>query len=95
MATGEPVRHLGKPSHSIRSALRPSGAYSGLMSGMTHAWSMVAYLVSGIVIWGGAGLVLDRALGLEPVFLVLGVLVGHAAGVYLIYVRWSEQEGSR
>ena len=40
------------------------------------AWDIVAYLLSGMLLWGGAGWLLDRWLGLE-VFLPVGLLLRH------------------
>lgn len=49
-------------------------------------WSIFGSLLAGIVVWGGVGYGLDRLLGTS--FLVLvGVIVGAAAAVYLAYVR--------
>jgi len=45
------------------------------------AWRMVIELVSGIVIGFGIGYGLDTVLGTMPIFLVLFVLLGFAAGV--------------
>jgi F0F1-type ATP synthase assembly protein I len=55
-------------------------------AGSTDPWSIVAYLLSGMLIWGGAGWLLDRWLGTS--FLVLiGLLIGTGLSLYLIYVR--------
>ncbi|MDP9418213.1 MAG: AtpZ/AtpI family protein [Actinomycetota bacterium] len=54
--------------------------------GLGDPWSIVAYLLSGMLVWGGAGWLLDRWLGTS--FLVLvGLLLGTALATYLIYVR--------
>ncbi len=54
--------------------------------GLGDPWSIVAYLLSGMLTWGGAGWLLDRWLGTS--FLVLvGLLLGTALAIYLIYVR--------
>lgn len=45
------------------------------------AWRMVIELVAGIVIGFGIGYGLDVVLGTMPIFLVLFVLLGFAAGV--------------
>lgn len=45
------------------------------------AWRMVIELVTGILIGFGIGYGLDRLLGTIPVFLVLFVLLGLAAGI--------------
>lgn len=44
-------------------------------------------LLSGILIWGGAGWLLDRWLGTPPWFLAFGVMLGFAAGLYLVWLR--------
>lgn len=45
------------------------------------AWRMVIEMVAGIIIGLGIGYGLDRLFGTMPVFLVLFVLLGFAAGV--------------
>ena len=50
---------------------------------------MIAYLLSGLLLWGGAGLLLDRWLGTS--FLVLvGMLVGGVGALYLVYIRYGK-----
>lgn len=46
-----------------------------------HAWRMVIELVAGIVIGGGIGYGLDTLFGTMPIFLVVFILLGFAAGV--------------
>ncbi len=56
--------------------------------GLGDPWSIVAYLLSGMLLLGGAGWLLDRWLGTS--FLVpAGLLLGTALATYLIYVRLS------
>ncbi len=53
------------------------------------AWTVIAYLLSGLLLWGGAGLLLDRWLGTS--FLVLvGMLVGGVGAIYLVYIRYGK-----
>lgn len=53
------------------------------------AWTVIAYLLSGLILWGGAGLLLDRWLGTS--FLVLvGMLVGGVGAIYLVYIRYGK-----
>jgi F0F1-type ATP synthase assembly protein I len=53
------------------------------------AYTVLGYLLAGLVFWGGVGYLLDRWLGTS--FLVLiGLLVGGAAALYLIYVRYGK-----
>lgn len=50
-------------------------------------YAVLSYLLSGLVLWGGAGLLLDKWLG--TTFLVLpGLLIGGALGLYLVYIRY-------
>jgi ATP synthase protein I len=46
-----------------------------------HGWRMVTELVAGLLIGFGIGWGLDAAFGTRPLFLVLFVLLGLAAGV--------------
>jgi len=50
-------------------------------------YSAFAYLLSGLIFYGGAGWLLDRWLGTNFIVLI-GLLVGGAAAIYLIYVRY-------
>jgi len=53
------------------------------------AWSIVSYLLSGILVWGGVGWLLDRWIGSSPVFTVIGILGGCGLGIYLGYMRFT------
>lgn len=46
-----------------------------------HAWRMVTELVAGLMIGFGIGFGLDALFGTRPLFLVLFVLLGFAAGI--------------
>lgn len=53
-----------------------------------HEEAMVADLLSGMLVWGGIGWVLDTyVLHSPPWGLVTGVILGFALGTYLLYVR--------
>ena len=56
--------------------------------GANQAWSVIGTLLAGIVVWGGAGWLLDRWLGFDGLFLPIGMLLGLGAAIYLIYVRY-------
>lgn len=58
--------------------------------GSSAAWSIISYILSGILFWGGLGWLLDNWLfdADTSVFLPCGVLVGTAAGGYLGYMRF-------
>ncbi len=46
-----------------------------------HAWRMVTELVAGLMIGFGIGFGLDALFGTRPLFLVLFILLGLAAGI--------------
>lgn len=46
-----------------------------------HAWRMVTELVAGLLIGFVIGFGLDYAFGTQPIFLVIFILLGFAAGV--------------
>ena len=68
----EDGRRTGKPD--------PDGSNPG--------WSITSYLVSGMVVWGGIGWLVDRWLGTSSVFLPVGLILGLVAALYLVYVRY-------
>lgn len=47
----------------------------------------ISYLIAGMVVWGGVGWLVDRWLGTEGIAFGIGVVLGGAAGVYLIARR--------
>lgn len=72
------------------SATRPSSVADyrrGLWTGVDQASVMGVELIAAILTWTGIGYLVDRALGTEPWFLVIGALVGNAAGLYLVWLR--------
>jgi len=44
-------------------------------------------MLSGIIVWGGAGLLLDRWLGTNFIALI-GVLLGLTVAIYLVVVKY-------
>ena len=53
-------------------------------------WSIVGYLISGLLIWGGIGYGLDQWLG-TSYFLLLGMLLGAGAAIYLVWLRFGRE----
>ena len=51
------------------------------------AWSMTGYLITGMALYGGLGWLLDRWLGHDALFLPIGVLVGIALAITLVFAR--------
>jgi ATP synthase protein I len=54
--------------------------------GFDDGYSIIAYLLSGAILFGGGGWALDTWLG-TGFLLPVGLVVGAALSVYLIYVR--------
>ncbi|MFR9800709.1 AtpZ/AtpI family protein [Pseudonocardia sp. RS010] len=52
-----------------------------------EAWTALSHLLTGILLFGGIGWAVDELLDLRG-FTVAGLLVGTAASMYLIYVRY-------
>ena len=55
--------------------------------GLDHATVMGVELITAVLLWAGIGWLLDRWLGTAPWFFAIGVLIGNAAGLYLIWLR--------
>jgi F0F1-type ATP synthase assembly protein I len=64
------------------------GQPGGGPGGEHGAWTVLSYLLSGLLIYGLIGWGLDKWLGTQWVFTLVGVLVGVGASVYLVYVRY-------
>jgi len=50
-------------------------------------WTILGYMISGLIIWGGIGWGLDRWLGTEY-FLMGGLLLGMGSALYLVWLRF-------
>ena len=50
--------------------------------------ALISYLITGMLVYGGIGWLLDRWLGFDSLFLPIGVVFGVAAGGYLGYMRF-------
>jgi F0F1-type ATP synthase assembly protein I len=64
---------------------RPTG--QGRTPPPGDAWNALSFLLTGFLLFGGIGWGLDTLLGTRW-FLPIGLLVGGAASVYLVYVRY-------
>jgi len=53
-------------------------------------WSIFGYLLSGLLFWGGVGWGLDSWLGTNYL-LLLGLLVGMGASLYLVWLRFGRE----
>jgi ATP synthase protein I len=70
----------------MTSTQQPTSPPAG--SGGEDAWVASGHLMSGIGVWGGIGALVDWWLGIPKHFgLLVGMLVGAAAAIYLIVKR--------
>ena len=60
---------------------------------MGTGWAITSTLVAGILAWGGLGYLVDRLVGTSDVFLAIGMVLGAAGGVYLVYLRYGRGDG--
>jgi F0F1-type ATP synthase assembly protein I len=67
--------------------LAPSGGSHELFRDLSEGWSSASYILSGLLLWGGIGMLADRVLGTDPWLMVVGALLGHCAGIYLVWIR--------
>lgn len=75
------LEKLDKRIRELKGADKPVSKMEEAHSQAHLAWRMVIELVAGIVIGFGIGYGLDKVFDTMPIFLVLFVLLGFAAGV--------------
>src|SRR4029450_9640305 len=78
MAENSPARGDARPRPDEK-AHTPSGADMG--------WNITGTMLSGIIVWGGVGWVLDRWLGTR-IFPLVGTILGLTVAIYLIVVKY-------
>jgi ATP synthase protein I len=85
------------PVYSARSmAGRPNrGNSENLWGGMSTGIQITAYLLAGLFVWGGVGYLIDWLVGTAKVFTAVGMIVGAAAGVYVVYLRYGRDDGTK
>jgi ATP synthase protein I len=57
-------------------------------------WHAFGYLVSGVLVYGLLGWLVDRWLGTSFV-VVIGILLGAALGLYLTFARFNKRSGEQ
>jgi ATP synthase protein I len=65
---------------------RKDDAWSGIGVG----WSIVSHLIGGMVAVGGLGYLLDRIFDTGSGFTALGIVLGAACGIYIVYLRYGK-----
>jgi ATP synthase protein I len=66
------------------SGSRKSDAWSGMGIG----WAITSTLIGGIATVGGLGYLLDRFLDTGSGFTALGIVLGAASAIYIVYLRY-------
>jgi ATP synthase protein I len=56
--------------------------------GMGTGWAIISTLIAGMLVWGLVGYLVDRLTGANRVFTGIGIIVGGALGIYLVYARY-------
>ena len=59
----------------------------GKPDGAGQGWTAISYLITGILVWGVIGWLVDRWLDTGGVSIAIGTVIGAAGGVYLIARR--------
>ena len=55
-------------------------------------WSILGYLLSGLLVWGGIGWALDHWLNPKHhYFMLVGFLLGMGSSLYLIWLRFGRE----
>jgi len=57
--------------------------------GAGDAWTWVSELLTATAVWGAIGFGLDRWLGTWPILFAIGAVMGHGAGIYMLFRRSS------
>lgn len=56
-------------------------------AGAGQGWTAVSYLLTGMLVWGVVGWLVDQRFGTDGIATAVGTVVGAAGGVYLIARR--------
>jgi ATP synthase protein I len=67
---------------------RQDDAWSGLGVG----WAIISTLMGGMLAWGLVGWLIDTLAGTGHVFFGIGVVLGGAGGVYIVYLRYGKDD---
>jgi ATP synthase protein I len=65
----------------------PARDHGEAWRGANQAWDVTGLLLSGIVVCGGLGWLLDRWLHLEDLFRPIGMVLGVSIAIWLIYLK--------
>ena len=60
--------------------------------GVGTGWTITSTLIAGMAVGGVVGYLVDRVAGTEKVFTAVGVVLGAAAGIYLVYLKYGKED---
>ena len=60
-------------------------------SGMGIGWAITSTLVGGMAFVGGLGYLLDRLFDTGSGFTALGIVLGSASAIYIVYLRYGKE----
>jgi F0F1-type ATP synthase assembly protein I len=69
----------------------PNDSWAGMSTGI----AISATMLSGVLVWGGIGYLIDRLAGTEKVFTAIGMIIGAVAGTYLIYLKYGGEDDQK
>jgi ATP synthase protein I len=64
-------------------------------AGVDVGWLIVGTIMSGMATVGAIGFGLDRLVGTDNVLAGIGIVVGAAAGIYIVYLRFGRGDRDR
>lgn len=64
-------------------------------SGMATGWAITSTLLAGMLVWGGIGYLVDRLVWSSRIFTGIGVVLGAACGIYVVYLRYGRDTGGQ
>ncbi|HEV8681486.1 MAG TPA: AtpZ/AtpI family protein [Actinomycetota bacterium] len=62
-------------------------------TGLGIGWAIIATLIAGMLVGGGLGYLVDLLIGTSHVVMAIGIVVGAAGGIYIVYLRFG-RDGS-
>lgn len=89
----DPLKALGDKIEAARDAQKPEPRRkSGKYAAAGFGWRMTVDLVTGVFVGAAMGWGLDSLFGTKPLFLIVLVLLGFAAGVRVMLMSAAEYE---
>lgn len=69
----------------------PKTAWNGMGTG----WAITSTMIAGLLTFGMLGFLVDLLAGTDPVFVSIGIIVGAAASIYLVYLRYGRSDDGK